>query len=94
MYELAVSSVRASDEDQVEEAPEAQAQEAQAEVGAQAQPMSSTSFMPQRITKSKAKALGDEHHWMYLFIISFSSFFSRTQKKGVDIDIGGVNVQR
>jgi len=51
--------------------PEAQAQEAQAQVGSQAQPMSSTSFMPQRITRSKVKALGDEHQWMSLFVISF-----------------------
>jgi len=50
------------DEDQVEEAPEAQAQEAQGQVGAQAQTMSSRFFMPQRITRSKAKALGEEHH--------------------------------
>jgi len=54
------------DEDLIEEAPKAQAQ-----VGAQAQPMSSSSFMPQRITRSKAKALGDKHHWMSLFVISF-----------------------
>jgi len=45
-----------SDEDQVEEAYEAQAQE-----GTKAQSMSSTSFLPQRITRNMAKALGDEH---------------------------------
>jgi len=54
------------DEDQVEEVPEAQAQ-----VRVQAQPISSTSFMRQRITRSKDKALGDEHQWMSLFVISF-----------------------
>jgi len=59
------------DENQVKEAFEAQAQEAQAQVGSQAQPMSSTSFMPQKITRSKAKALGDKHHLMTLFVITF-----------------------
>jgi len=58
-------SKTSSDENQVEEASEAQSQEAQA------QPMSSTSFMPQRITRSKAKVLGDEHHLMTLFVITF-----------------------
>jgi len=27
--------------------------------------------MPQKVTWSKAKALGDEHQWMSLFAISF-----------------------
>jgi len=66
MNELTVSWLSIFDEDQVEEASEAQAQE-----GAQAQPMSSTSFLPQRITRSMAKALGDEHHLMTLFVITF-----------------------
>jgi len=55
-------------ENQVEEASEAHAQEAQTQVGAHAQPMSSTPFMPKRVTRSKAKALGDEHHLMTLFV--------------------------
>jgi len=59
------------DEYLLEEAPKAYAQQAQAQVESQAQPMKSTSFMPQRITRSKVKALGDEHHWMSLFVITF-----------------------
>jgi len=61
---------RITDENQVEEAFEAQAQEALAQEGAQAQPISSTSFLPQRITRSMAKALGDEHHLMTLLVIT------------------------
>jgi len=56
------------DENQVEEASEAQAHETQE--GAQAQPMSSTSFLPQRITRSVAKALANEHHLMTLLVIT------------------------
>jgi len=58
------------DENQVEKAFEAQAHEAQAQEGAQAQPMSSASFLPQRITRSVAKALGDEHHLKTLLVIT------------------------
>jgi len=65
-----VNQYKPCDEDQVEKASKAQAQEAQAQKGAQAQPMSSTSFLPQRITRSMAKALGDEHHLMTLFVIT------------------------
>jgi len=55
------------DGDQGERAPEAQAQ-AQSE--GQAQPMISSPTMPQRITRSKEKTLGDEHQLMSLFVIS------------------------
>jgi len=50
------------DEDQKQRAPEAQAQ---------AQPMISSPTMPQRITMSIAKTLGDGHQLMSLFVISF-----------------------
>jgi len=53
------------DVDQGERTPEAQAQSE-----AQAQPMITSSTMPQRITRSKALALGDEHQLMSLFVIS------------------------
>jgi len=42
---------------------------AQAHSKAQAQPMITSSTMPQRITKSRAQALGDEHQLMSLFVI-------------------------
>ena len=37
---------------------------------AQAQPMISSTTMPQRITRSRAQTLGDEHQLMSLFVIS------------------------
>jgi len=51
------------DGDQVEDESEAQAQEPQGQT-------SSKSFMPQRITRSKAKVLGKEHQMLSLFVIT------------------------
>ena len=63
LFDFAVKPI---DEDQGERTPEAQAQ-AQSE--AQAQSMISSPIMPQRITRSKAQTLGDEHQLMSLFVI-------------------------
>jgi len=58
------------DVDQGEWTPEGQDKQTQAQSEAQAQPMITPSIMPQRITRSKAQALGDEHQLMSLFVIS------------------------
>jgi len=66
---LALDAV-SSDVDQGEKTLEAQYQQTQAQCEAQTQPMSTSSIMPQRITRSKAQALGDGHQLMSLFVIS------------------------
>jgi len=48
----------------------AQVQQTQAQSEVQGQPMIASSIMPQRITRSRAQALGDEHQLMSLFVIS------------------------
>jgi len=59
-----------SDVDQGEKTLEVQAQQTQVQSEAQAQPMITSSTMPQRITKSKAQALGEKHQLVSLFVIS------------------------
>jgi len=44
--------------------------QAQTQYEAQAQPMISSFTIPQRITRSRAQTLGDEHQLMSLFVIS------------------------
>ena len=58
------------DEDQGEQTLEGQDQQNQAQFKVQTHPMSTSSIMPQRITRSKAQALGDGHQLMSHFVIS------------------------